>query len=219
MWGGCSSSFWWGAPPHPSTPPGCRPRTPAPKKSGGDSRFLGFKGCWCKTFFGGARSISVRGVLNGSIRLGPSAIKPLLRSLAASALLVWVAAQVVCTAHCNFGFGHGDSEQASCHGSAPSQAHHDDGNSPSPAHKGSSTSAACLTLKSALFDGKVCELVKPEFQLLYTLAWFAPAVEATQIELVAHFFRQARPRDWVFTPEVCLGPAFRSLAPPFSSLT
>ena len=26
--------------------------------------------------------------------------------------------------------------------------------------------------------------------------------------------RQARPRDWVFTPEVCLGPAHRSLAPP-----
>jgi hypothetical protein len=26
--------------------------------------------------------------------------------------------------------------------------------------------------------------------------------------------RQAKPRDWVFTPEVCLGPAFHSLAPP-----
>ena len=159
------------------------------------------------------------GRLNEMIRSRQPSLSPLLRYFAAAALLVWVAAQVVCSAHCNFGFGHGDAEQASCHGSAPSQAHHDDGNSPGPAHKGSSTSAACLTLKSALFDGKVCELVKPEFQLLYTLAWFAPAVEATQIELVAHFFRQARPRDWVFTPEVYLGPAFRSLAPPFSSLT
>ena len=26
--------------------------------------------------------------------------------------------------------------------------------------------------------------------------------------------RRAKPRDWVFTPVVCLGPAFRSLAPP-----
>jgi hypothetical protein len=26
--------------------------------------------------------------------------------------------------------------------------------------------------------------------------------------------RRATPRDWVFTPEVCLGPAFHSLAPP-----
>jgi hypothetical protein len=25
---------------------------------------------------------------------------------------------------------------------------------------------------------------------------------------------QVKPRDWVFTPEVCLGPAFHSLAPP-----
>ena len=31
-------------------------------------------------------------------------------------------------------------------------------------------------------------------------------------------FRQAKPRDWVFTPEVSLGPAFRSHAPPFISL-
>ena len=157
--------------------------------------------------------------LNEMLRSRQPTLSLLFRSLAASALLVWVAAQVVCSAHCNFGFGHGDSEQASCHGSAPSQAHHDDGNSPSPAHKGSSTSSACLTLKSALFDGKASLLVKPEFQMLDTLAWFTPAIEATQTELVAHFFRQARPRDWVFTPEVCLGPAFRSLAPPFSSLT
>jgi hypothetical protein len=33
------------------------------------------------------------------------------------------------------------------------------------------------------------------------------------------FNRQARRRDWVFTPEVCLGPAFRSLAPPLSSVS
>jgi hypothetical protein len=26
--------------------------------------------------------------------------------------------------------------------------------------------------------------------------------------------RRGKPRDWVFTPVVCLGPAFRSLAPP-----
>jgi hypothetical protein len=61
--------------------------------------------------------------------------------------------------------------------------------------------------------------VKSEFQLLDTLAWFAPAIQETEIELVVPLFRQARPGDWVFTPEVSLGPAFRSLAPPISSLT
>jgi hypothetical protein len=141
-------------------------------------------------------------------------MKPLLRPFAAAALFVWLVAQVLCTAHCNFGFGHGDSEHASCHGSSPSQAHHDDRNSPGPTHKGSSTSSACLTLKSALFDGKASALLIPEFQFGYALPWFAPAIEATQTELVAPFSRQARPRDWVFTPEVCLGPAFRSNAPP-----
>jgi len=58
--------------------------------------------------------------------------------------------------------------------------------------------------------------VKPEFQLL-ELPEFEPAVEATQTHLVAAFSRQARPRDWVFTPEVSLGPAHRSHAPPFLS--
>jgi hypothetical protein len=148
------------------------------------------------------------------MRSDKKTMKPLLRPFAAAALFVWLVAQVLCTAHCNFGFGYGHSEKASCHGSAPAQAHHDDGNSHGPAPKGSSTGAACLTLKSALYDTNASALVKPEFQLLDTLPEFEPAVEATQTHLVAALSRQARPRDWVFTPEVCLGPAFRSNAPP-----
>ena len=138
---------------------------------------------------------------------------PLLRSFAAGALLVWVAAQVLCFAHCNFGFGHGDSEQASCHGSAPTSTHHDDSDSSSPTHHKSSASAACSTLKSALVGSSTTALVQPDFHLLYTLAPLT--LHATVMEPTASFFRQAKVRDRVFTPEVCLGPAFRSLAPPF----
>ena len=151
------------------------------------------------------------------MRSRQTTFSPLLRSFAAGALFVWLTAQALCFAHCNFGVGHGSSEQPSCHASAPSQGHHDDGDSSSPAHHESSASAACSTLKTALLDSGATVLVQPNFHLLYTLAPVALALNATAVEPTASFSRQARLRDWVFTPEVCLGPAFRSLAPPFLS--
>ena len=146
------------------------------------------------------------------MRSRQTSFSPLLRSFAAGALFVWLTAQVLCFAHCNFGVGHGSSEQPSCHASAPSQGHHDDGDSSSPAHHESSDSAACSTLKSALVGSGATALVQPDFHLLYTLAPLT--LHATVMEPTASFFRQAKVRDRVFTPEVCLGPAFRSLAPP-----
>ena len=148
------------------------------------------------------------------MRSRQTTFSPLLRFFAAGALLVWVAAQVFCFAHCNFGVSHGDSTQPSCHASAPSQAHHEDGDSSSPAHHDSSGSVACSTLKSALADSGSVSLVHPDFRLLYALTPVALMLDITAAEPISPCSRQARPREWVFTPEVSLGPAFRSLAPP-----
>ena len=138
---------------------------------------------------------------------------PLFRSFAAATLLLWLATQVVCRAHCSLGFGHGEPEHASCHGPAASQLQHGDGGS--PAQEGSSTSALCLTFKTALVNGGSLTLVQPELPVLYLLAPLAP--DLTPTEPAISFFRQVQTRDWVFTPEVFLGPAFRSHAPPFLS--
>ena len=53
----------------------------------------------------------------------------------------------------------------------------------------------------------------PDLVPLYTLPAFVLTLDdaGTASHLTS---RQAKARDWVFTPEVCLGPAFRSLAPP-----
>ncbi len=151
------------------------------------------------------------------MRLRPTTFSPLFRSFATGTLLVWVAAQVLCFAHCNFGVGQGSSEQSSCHASAPAPAHHDGCESSAPAPKHSSGSVVCSTLKSALVgDGSVA-LVHPDFQLLYTLAPVALMLDLTAAEATSSSSRQAKPRDWVFTPEMCLGPALHSLAPPFLS--
>lgn len=144
-------------------------------------------------------------------------LSPLLRSLAGVTALVWIAAQVLCFVHCNFGGGHGDDLQPSCHGIASPPAHHDDGDSSGSSHNHSSGDVSCVTLKTALVNGSSLALTAPQLPVLYTLAPFALAFDATATEWAAPFTRQAGRDDWVFTPEVCLGPAFRSHAPPFLS--
>ena len=141
------------------------------------------------------------------MRSRQTTFSPLLRSVAAGALLVWVAAQVLCFAHCQFGVGHGGSEPPSCHAPAPTPSPHDNGDS--------SAGITCSTLKSALPGSGSAVLVQPEFPQLYTLAPFALSLDVTATEPTACFFRQAKTLDWVFTPEVSLGPAHRSHAPPF----
>ena len=150
------------------------------------------------------------------MRSRQTTFSPLLRSFAGGALLVWVAAQVLCFAHCNFGIGRGTSEEPSCHASAPSPAHHEDDDS-APSHHDSSGSITCSTLKSALVEIGSVALVHPDFHALYSLAPVALMLDHTAARPTSPSSRQAKPRNWVFTPEVCLGPAFRSLAPPFLS--
>lgn len=68
-----------------------------------------------------------------------------------------------------------------------------------------------------LAGGDAPTLVAPQLHTLYLLAPMTIALDAAEVQLKARFSRQAWTRDWVFTPEVCLGPAFRSLAPPLLS--
>src|SRR6266540_4289306 len=149
------------------------------------------------------------------MRLRETRQNPFFRSVAAATLCVWLAAQVLCAAQCDFGVCQGDEEHPACHGPEPAQSHHDDGDSPAPAHNDSSTTATCLTLKDALVSGSGPVLVPAELHLLYTVPPLALDVTAT--EPASLHSRQAKSCDWVFTPEVCLGPAHRSHAPPFSS--
>ena len=149
------------------------------------------------------------------MRLRQTNLSPWLRSLAALALVVFVAAQTLCFVHCNFGGGHGDKAQPSCHGSPQTTASHDDHDGPTPSTPAATTT--CSTLKTMLAGGDAPTVIAPQFHTLYLLAPIALALDATETQLDASFSRQAWRGDWVFTPLVCLGPAFRSLAPPFLS--
>ena len=146
------------------------------------------------------------------MRSRQTTLRPLSRCFAAVTLLLWIGAQVLCQAHCAPGACHDESGETGYHEATTSHSHH--GDEQSPAHQDSSADASCETLKSALSGNASSPLVTPEFSILYTLAPTALALDLTAIEPGAFFSREARTRDWVFTPEVFLGPAFHSLAPP-----
>ena len=138
---------------------------------------------------------------------------PLLRSFAAVTLLVWVAALVFCAELCSSSGSAADSESTHCHAEAADAHHGHDDSSSSPSHHAPCGSASCLTLKQALVTSKAAPDFHPPLHLIYNLPSFAVTLDAVETA-IQHSFRQAKPRDWVLTPEVCLGPALRSLAPP-----
>jgi hypothetical protein len=145
------------------------------------------------------------------MRSSQTAMNPLFRSLAILTLAVFVAAEVMCFVHCHFGGGHGNAAEASCHGATSSEPGHDE-DGPIP-----SATASCFTLQNLLTTSGALTLVVPEFPSLYTVAPVALALDTTATELTASVSRPAWPRNWVFTPEVYLGPALHSLAPPLLS--
>ena len=146
------------------------------------------------------------------MRWRQTTLSPLLRCLAVLTLGAFVAAQAACFVHCHFGGGHGDAAKPSCHGGSSAKASHDKPHPPAPSDP--APSASCNTLKVLMAGSGAYTLAAPVLQPVAFLAPPSLALSVPEVELDAAFLRQAYLRDWVFTPEVCLGPAFRSHAPP-----
>ena len=149
------------------------------------------------------------------MRLRPKTFGPLFRGFAAATLLTWIGAQALCQTSCIIGGCHDEGGDTSCHPVNVASPHHGDPDHGSqPCDDDCCADASCLTLKSALIGNGALPLVTPQLLLLHLVAPFMLVLDATANEPVAFFSRQATPRKWVFTPEVCLGPALRSHAPP-----
>lgn len=74
--------------------------------------------------------------------------------------------------------------------------------------------ACCSSLMATAQIATPTVIVKPVFQPLNFLGTVFPARDSMLAASEDKAERQARPRDRVFKPEVCLDPAHRSLAPP-----
>ncbi|EEF57819.1 hypothetical protein [Pedosphaera parvula] len=137
--------------------------------------------------------------LNGQKQLRPS-----LRILAAACLVGWLVAMGVCSAHCSLGFLTTKSP----------------GKRPCCQHEGGkqeSGNSSCLIKKSALTTVTAHLQFKPELRPLHVPITSEPVQEAVLTQTLISPFRQGLPTDRPATPEVYLGAATFSLAPPFRS--
>ena len=136
-----------------------------------------------------------------------TSISPAMRGIAAVVLVCWSVALAVCWHHCATGACSRPAkadDQPSCHGHASSE--HKD----SP---GNSAESACFAKKPYASALDVAHADSPSLHLAYVSALLVAQYEFQNTSETVGI-RQATLRDWVFTPEVSLGPAFRSLAPP-----
>lgn len=133
------------------------------------------------------------------------------RITASATLMVWLSAVTLCLIHCNFkpSAGH-DGEARSCHSSKA--ASHEDPSGRQNDH-GEQSAFLCGTIKSALSSAQLTSPVLPAF-ILYSLPGFVLSLPTPLERPIASVFRQDKERNRALTPEVYLGPANKSQAPP-----
>ena len=137
-------------------------------------------------------------------------LSPLLRSLAGATLLVWLAAWVFCSVDCCAG----DSDsQPGHHDEQATASQHDHDQAPDSDNHSGHDDSACTTLKTLVPTASNLVLLKPDFGFC-TLSFVSPPQMLTVAQIETPISRQPPDREWLLTPEVCLGPAFRSHAPP-----
>lgn len=157
------------------------------------------------------------------------------RLITAGCVVLWLLAASYCTVEHVFApDDHGSSGSQdsghpiravahSSHGSAersyPGHDHHPDNakaRDHSPGHHDDRDSSCCSSLKATALTAKAASVGKPA---LFPISFFCALLQAYQPgerspgELPGG---QTENQKWVFTPEVCLGPAFRSHAPPLA---
>ncbi|MEO7300228.1 MAG: hypothetical protein ABI042_16815 [Verrucomicrobiota bacterium] len=128
---------------------------------------------------------------------------------ASLSLVVWLAAFLFCSSTCCIGESHCETGHEQ-HGEA---SHHDHDQSPNSDRHGDHKDSFCDSLKSVVHTAGNQILSKPDFSFV-TLDFVSPSHLVTVARLEAPVSRQGWRRNWMSTPEVYLGPAFRSLAPP-----
>ena len=93
--------------------------------------------------------------------------------------------------------------------------HHDgEGQHGSGSKNGCEDKCCCSTIQAFTATMTPVVIPKPVSQPVLFISLLCAASQHVFAAPPSETLRRAKPRDWVFTPVVCLGPAFRSLAPP-----
>ncbi|HEY5043485.1 MAG TPA: hypothetical protein VIK53_15950 [Verrucomicrobiae bacterium] len=132
-----------------------------------------------------------------------------LRICAAALVVVWLAAIGLCSTDCMGDDCHADTAHIKKAATTNGQSHDSD----------SHDDSLCVSLHSVCPATPSATFIKPDFGLVLTLDFISSRQIVAVTPPETFISRQPPDRGWVFTPEVCLGAAFRSLAPPRSSLS
>lgn len=134
------------------------------------------------------------------------------RILGLFVLAIWTSALTACSAHCFLGTSHLGTTQAEggCHTAASSSP--SDGDS-SDKGQPSESSPLCSSLKQLFSATALVEVPQIDCFILYTISENILLLADSSSNAI--HVRQAILRDFIFTPEVYLGPALHSHAPPF----
>ena len=137
-------------------------------------------------------------------------LTPAIRFCAAMSLAVWLASLFFCSADCFFG-------KSQCepglHDAQAAASHHDNGQVPDSGKHDGCDSSFCDSLKTVVHTANNNLLLKPDFGFC-VLSFVSLPQALTVAHIEAPVFRQPPDSEWLFTPAVFLGPAFRSHAPP-----
>ena len=146
-------------------------------------------------------------------------LKISLRVAAVISLFAWVLASSLCLSESLFSHWSDGAGHDALRGHQ-SDWHHDTASTEGPSghshdsNNGEEGGSCCSSLNALPHTGSSALLPKGDFGQLAPLhfALLTPVLTFVQPEVSPP--RQTKSRDWVFTPEVYLGPAFRSHAPP-----
>ncbi len=160
-------------------------------------------------------------------------ISILFRIFAGTCALLWLVGIAVCSIVCVCNCaGHEEtcaadaspvhehdavSAQEQGHTHATEAHQHDDGETPQGhcGKNGCEEQCRCsATIQGFVQTPPVFVIPNPISQPVLNTSLLCPAREHVFAAPPSETLRRAKPRDWAFTPVVCLGPAFRSLAPP-----
>jgi hypothetical protein len=92
--------------------------------------------------------------------------------------------------------------------------HDHDGAAPQPCADKNDCKCGCSTIQALITTITPIVIPKTVSQPVFNISVLCEAPQHVFASPSSETLRRAKPRDWVFTPEVCLGPAFHSLAPP-----
>ncbi len=141
------------------------------------------------------------------MRSSSAKLNPFLRFVAAGMLLTWLAAVTDCSTECLGEDSHSDSAKLDQSAAVSGQSHDSDKHD-------SHDDSFCASLHSICPGSPSSALPNPDFGLAATLDFISFALLVALAQLETPVSRQPPDSNRVLTPEVCLGPAFRSLAPP-----